>query len=63
MTDQEFKAIMDREAKQAIVMGKAMQNLFDVCFKAKPVISDKTKCSEKPNIDELCSGGFKNEQF
>lgn len=49
MTDQELKTIMDREAKQAIAMGKAMQNLFDVCFKAKPLISDKTKCSEKPN--------------
>jgi hypothetical protein len=49
MTDQELKTIMDREAKQAIAMGKAMQNMFDVCFKAKPVISDKTKRSEKPN--------------
>ena len=49
MTDQELKAIMDRETKQAIAMGKNLQNLFDIYFKAKPLINNKTKCTKKTN--------------
>lgn len=47
MTDKEFKAIMDREAKQAIDMAKDIQRLFDVYFKAKPLTNDKIKKEEK----------------
>lgn len=47
MTDQELKAIMDRETKQAIAMAKTMQSLFDVYFKAKPLTNDKIKKEEK----------------
>lgn len=47
MTDQELKAIMDREAKQAIAMAKTMQSLFDAYFKVKPLINDKIKKEEK----------------
>lgn len=47
MTDQELKAIMDRETKQAIAMAKTMQSLFDTYFKAKPLINDKIKKEEK----------------
>lgn len=47
MTDKELKAIMDREAKQAIDMAKTMQSLFDTYFKAKPLINDKIKKEEK----------------
>ena len=43
MTDLEFKAIMDREAKAAIAQAKAMQAIFDSFFKAEPLTKPDNK--------------------
>lgn len=47
MTDLEFKAIMDRDTKQAIAQAKAMRAIFDSFFKAEPLVKPDNKKEEK----------------
>ena len=47
MTDKEFKAIVDREAKAAVAQAKVMQSIFDIMFQAKPLTKPNNKKEEK----------------